>query len=514
MALQSLDKAIVVVTGARGFVGERMCASLTAAGAVVRAFDLPHCDLTDVVSLDHAVKGADAVVRAAGKHLYLGQLLPLRLLQQQQMVWREQVHLASYGMSGMEMMDAVRTRAVNVAGTASLIAASKRHGVRALVYTSTYNVVFGGQRVVDGDERLAYWPLELHPDEYSRSKSEAEQLVLSVAGSDGEGCNATGPAPLHCCALRAAAIWGAGERRHFPRIVGLMDQGLFLFSIGRESNRCDWVHVKNLVAAHMLALRSLLAGDGRASGKAFFINDGRPVNNWDFLRPIAEDVAGVRFPPPLNLPLPLAYGLAHGLELAHRAAHLLCGLRIAPLLSRAEALKVGQSHTFVPDRACKELGYDPTLHGGEDDMREMVHDLKQRFPRRKGLWPAVAWRWWLLVGLGLWLLQHCAFDRWPRVGSQAAAPLQPACSVGLLVFGSQDTLQWVWLLAWAIHSAEAVVAAAVAAREGLPVASVAGWSLRTLLLGGFALMPLCKLLYSPENEHEGERTSTPAKKGS
>ena len=31
-----------------------------------------------------------------------------------------------------------------------------------------------------------------------------------------------------------------------------MDQGLFLFTIGKRTDRCDWVHVDNLVTAHLL----------------------------------------------------------------------------------------------------------------------------------------------------------------------------------------------------------------------------------------------------------------------
>jgi nucleoside-diphosphate-sugar epimerase len=75
------------------------------------------------------------------------------------------------------------TEGVNVGGTCNVIKACRKAGVQSLVYTSTFNVVFGGKEIVDGDESLPYFPLHLHHDHYSRTKAIAEQLVLMVDGS-------------------------------------------------------------------------------------------------------------------------------------------------------------------------------------------------------------------------------------------------------------------------------------------------------------------------------------------
>lgn len=51
-------------------------------------------------------------------------------------------------------------------------------------------------------------------DHYSRTKSIAEQLVISANGNvtnDGS--------KLRTCSLRCAGIYGEGETRHLPRIV-------------------------------------------------------------------------------------------------------------------------------------------------------------------------------------------------------------------------------------------------------------------------------------------------------
>ncbi|KAJ8318879.1 hypothetical protein KUTeg_003970 [Tegillarca granosa] len=83
-----------------------------------------------------------------------------------------------------------------------------------LVYTSTYNVVFGGQEICDGDESLPYLPLNQHPDHYSRTKSIAEQKVLKVNGS-----KTLNGGTLYTCVLRLAGVYGPEEQRHIPRII-------------------------------------------------------------------------------------------------------------------------------------------------------------------------------------------------------------------------------------------------------------------------------------------------------
>lgn len=107
-------------------------------------------------------------------------------------------HLASYGMSGAAQLDATKVINVNVDGTRHVIDGCKRFGVGALVYVSTYNVVFAGQTIEGGDETLPYLQDHAHTDHYSRTKCLAEQMVL--AANDGNA--------LKTLAIRPAAIYG------------------------------------------------------------------------------------------------------------------------------------------------------------------------------------------------------------------------------------------------------------------------------------------------------------------
>jgi nucleoside-diphosphate-sugar epimerase len=132
--------------------------------------------------------------------------------------------------------------AVNIDGTKNVLKACVACGVAALVYTSTFNVVFGGQEIVEGrEEDLPYFPLDKHVDHYSRTKAIAEQAVLAANSSrlliqcrrSGEDCE---DERLKTCALRCAGIYGEGEQRHLPRIVSYIERGLFQFTYGSKDS--------------------------------------------------------------------------------------------------------------------------------------------------------------------------------------------------------------------------------------------------------------------------------------
>lgn len=125
------------------------------------------------------------------------------------------------------------------AGTEAVIRACLDCGVPALVYTSTYNVVFGGQPILAGDESMPYFPLDRHCDAYSRSKAEAEQAVLRA-----DGTRLPGGGTLRCTALRPAGIYGAGEERHLARAAAAAQMGWPWYAFGSADVRVDMVHVR------------------------------------------------------------------------------------------------------------------------------------------------------------------------------------------------------------------------------------------------------------------------------
>ncbi|XP_034740754.1 short-chain dehydrogenase/reductase family 42E member 1 isoform X2 [Etheostoma cragini] len=340
-----------LITGGCGYLGYRLACSLHQKGAKIILFDtvapkqevpdnivFVQGDIRDYAQVEKAVAGVDCVF-----------------------------HIASYGMSGREQLNRHLIEEVNVQGTGNVLRACVEHGVSRLVYTSTFNVVFGGQVIKNGDESLPYLPLHLHPDHYSKTKSLAEMAVLKANGTalkDGSGV-------LRSCALRPAGIYGPGEQRHLPRVVSYIEKGIFRFVYGEPSSLVEFVHVDNLVSAHVLAAKALISEkQPRSAGQAYFISDGRPVNNFEFFRPLVE---GLGYPfPKLRLPISLIYFVAFLTEMIH----YLIGpfYNFQPLLTRTEVYKTGVTHYFSMAKAKAELGYEPQEH----NLDEVVQWFKSR----------------------------------------------------------------------------------------------------------------------------------------
>uniref|UniRef100_A0A4W5QNB1 Short chain dehydrogenase/reductase family 42E, member 2 n=1 Tax=Hucho hucho TaxID=62062 RepID=A0A4W5QNB1_9TELE len=188
--------------------------------------------------------------------------------------------------------------------------------ITLLVYTSTINVTFAGKPIEEGDEdSLPCVPLDMHIDHYSRTKSISDQMVLTANGRSLKGGGL-----LRTCVLRPSGIYGPEERRHLHRVMVSVnvERRLFSFSFGNRQAKMNWVHVDNLVLAHVLAAESLTPKRNCvASGQAYFINDGESVNLFEWLTPLFEKLGYSR--PLIHLPVSLVYSAAILMECLHLA---------------------------------------------------------------------------------------------------------------------------------------------------------------------------------------------------
>ncbi|KAH9494409.1 hypothetical protein Btru_021867 [Bulinus truncatus] len=250
---------------------------------------------------------------------------------------------------------------INLGGTEAVLKACIQNNVTRLVYTSTYNVVYGGQEIHNGDESLPYLSEDKFTDYYSKTKMLAEKHVLASSGQ-----LTSGGQMLRCCALRLAGIYGPGEQRHIPRIVSYLERGMIKMTIGDKDSLVDFLHVDNLVQAHILAAEAL--GEKKnyiAEGKVYFISDNRPINNFEFFRPLFE---GLGYPfPKINLPVSLMFYFAWLTELLHAVVSPLYNFQ--PMLTRTEVYKTGTTHYFSIERAAQDLGYVPTV---QNDLSGVV----------------------------------------------------------------------------------------------------------------------------------------------
>ncbi|KFK42064.1 hypothetical protein AALP_AA2G206700 [Arabis alpina] len=273
---KGIEGKVIAVTGGLGLVGSAVCLELLHRGALeVRSLDCRttspwsdrlkesgvHCINGDVVSIEdveEALEGVDCVI-----------------------------HLASYGGSGKEIVRTSRIEEVNVEGTRNVLETCVKKGITKVVYLSSNGVVFGGKEIENGDETLPYLASNQYVGPYDWTKSIAEQLVLKSNGRTIENGHGN---ILSTCVIRCPLVYGPGEEKYLDRIISDARLGLFLFKIGDPNSKTDWIYVDNIVLALMLATNDLFSEHSKASGKAYIVSDGNPINFFEFLQPLLKNL--------------------------------------------------------------------------------------------------------------------------------------------------------------------------------------------------------------------------------
>lgn len=178
----------------------------------------------------------------------------------------------------------------------------------------------------------------------------------------------------------------------------------------------DWIYVDNLVHALILASRQTLTADklGEVRGRAFFITDGRPINNSEFMNSL---IRGLGYDAPrIAVPFAVIYRLAHLLEFLSWTLRQL-GIPSSPFLSRAEVQKCGISHYFTIDLARKSFGYEPLVFFDEGMRRTVSWFQDHGYQMKKGK----ARRWWWFLAWFLTILVVFLVSRARRETDAAAS---------------------------------------------------------------------------------------------
>ncbi|GAA5935767.1 uncharacterized protein JCM15063_001799 [Sporobolomyces koalae] len=140
-------------------------------------------------------------------------------------------------------------QSVNVEGTKIVVEACKRAHVRKLVFTSSATVAFENDALKNVDERIPTIDIEGERGEptYASTKAKAERIVLDANGQDG----------LLTCSLRLGGIIGPGDRQVIPGFIDVCKAHQSSFQMGSNKNLFDFVTVRNVVHAHILAAEKL-----------------------------------------------------------------------------------------------------------------------------------------------------------------------------------------------------------------------------------------------------------------
>eukprot|EP00698_Gefionella_okellyi_P008879 TRINITY_DN2227_c0_g1_i4.p2 TRINITY_DN2227_c0_g1~~TRINITY_DN2227_c0_g1_i4.p2 ORF type:complete len:224 (-),score=35.01 TRINITY_DN2227_c0_g1_i4:406-1077(-) len=187
------------------------------------------------------------------------------------------------------------------------------------------------------------------------------------------GAPLTGGGYLQTASIRPCGIYGEGEERHQPRIIKTMHQRLFAFTIGDAAAKVDWVHGENLAHGHICCAQALQNRNEQAAGQAFFITDGNPINNFEFLRPLCQGL-GFTYPR-IRLPVWFMWMLATLLEWTHAVFSRV--VSFTPFLTRAEVVQVGVEHYWSIEKARRVLNYAPILDPAVAMQRTVDYHIKR-----------------------------------------------------------------------------------------------------------------------------------------
>ncbi|MCV7224547.1 NAD-dependent epimerase/dehydratase family protein [Mycolicibacterium komossense] len=340
----------VLVTGGSGFVGANLVTELLGRGLEVVSFDrapspLPEHpklrtivgDICDTDTVAAAVAGIDTVFHTAA-------IIDL--------------------MGGASATEEYRQRsfAVNVGGTQNLVSAAQAAGVRRFVYTASNSVVMGGQRISGGDETIPY--TERFNDLYTETKVIAEKFVLGQNTLNG----------MLTCSIRPSGIWGRGDQTMFRKVFESVLAGHVKVLVGSKHAKLDNSYVHNLIHGFILAAEHLVPG-GTAPGQAYFINDGEPINMFEFSRPVVE-ACGEPFPT-LRVPGKLVWFAVTVWQFLH--------FRFGfpkPLLEPLAVERITLDNYFSIAKAQRDLGYRP-LFTTERALADCLPYYVELFDRMK-----------------------------------------------------------------------------------------------------------------------------------
>ena len=204
------------------------------------------------------------------------------------------IHFAAFIAVGESTRDPQMYFANNLGGSLSLLTAMKEAGIRRLVFSSTA-AVYGNPRSVPIREDAAIAPV----NPYGESKAAVERILrwLDLHG----GLRSIALRYFNACGAEPES--GLGEEHNpethlIPLVLRAIRTGKPVTIFGNDyptpDGTCirDYIHVSDLAAAHILALRSLLDG---GPSDTMNVGTGRGHSVLEVLR-AAEEATGSPVP--------------------------------------------------------------------------------------------------------------------------------------------------------------------------------------------------------------------------
>jgi len=313
------DGPTVLVTGAGGFVGQKLCGELAKRGYKLRV----------LVRND----GADAFFKSIKAQIYNGDIRD-----------HEVVDCVCDGVSGVFHLASIVQRAgipdrdfwdVHVTATRNLMAACVKYNVSRVVHCSTIGVL-GHITSPPADESSPYNVEDI----YQKTKAEGEKVAMEYHRVKG----------VPVTIVRPAAVYGPGDRR-LLKLFRMIASGRFVM-VGDGKTLIHPVYIDDLVEGMILACER-----PEAVGEIFILGGPEYISISRWAEIIASQ-AGVSLP---------------GLSIPYypvKVAAMLCEglfrpLGLEPPLFRRRVDFFVKNRAFSIDKAKNRLGYDPKVGTSE-----------------------------------------------------------------------------------------------------------------------------------------------------
>jgi nucleoside-diphosphate-sugar epimerase len=328
----------VLVTGATGFLGHRLCERLV------------HKGYTLTTTGRNPEMGER--LKYLGTHFVPGSINDNELLKALSQGQDAIVHTAGLSSPWGHYRDFHR---INTEGTEQMVSAALANDVPRFVHISTPSIYVKNADCVDVRESD---PLPTQfANAYAQTKYAAEQRVLAGAKQG-----------LETVMLRPRALIGRGDTVIMPRLLRAHEMGR-LRRIGDGKNCVDLTPVENVCQAIELALR--LPSGSQALQEAYNISNGDPVNLWDTLAEAFQRL-NLNLDLSKSIPFAVAYGIAAAMEARAKRQK---GYPEPPL-TRYSVMMISRSQTLNIEKARQLLGYTPEV-SVDDAMNDFIEAWRQ-----------------------------------------------------------------------------------------------------------------------------------------